>query len=150
MNKQKDSDTAKARYFLGLGRTVGKREQHGDFLYALEQGWVHGYRHEISDRLMGYDETEPADSPIQDVQRKHHGTDRNHHPGRSDDSNFQDEWRLTSHSTKSPPQSYIDAPLLAGLFQPMHNLIRCVLTKLLHHSSILPGYLPGHLWTTLK
>lgn len=69
MNKQKDSDTAKARYFLGLGRTVGKREQHGDFLYALEQGWLRDTRHEISDRLMGYDETEPADSPYKMFKR---------------------------------------------------------------------------------
>lgn len=62
MDEQRNRAADEARYFLILGRTVGKRE-NGDFLYTLEKGWVPDTGNEISDRLMGYDETEPADSP---------------------------------------------------------------------------------------
>ncbi|MCT1708463.1 MULTISPECIES: hypothetical protein [Dermabacter] len=40
MNEQNDSAAGEARYFLILGCTVGKREQHRDFLYTQEKGWL--------------------------------------------------------------------------------------------------------------
>lgn len=49
-------------YYLIRGRKIGKRD--GDFcLFEAGLGWIRDDRHEISDRLTGYDPSEPEDSP---------------------------------------------------------------------------------------
>lgn len=42
---------------------VGKLEQFVPYLYNKENGWVVDDKHILMDRLFGYDETEPKDSP---------------------------------------------------------------------------------------
>ncbi len=55
------------RYYLIRGSVVGKREQNEgsypkDFIFRNGK-WVSDDRSMISDRLVGYDASEPADSP---------------------------------------------------------------------------------------
>lgn len=49
-------------YYLIRGRLVGKCEGGCHFLFQ-DGKWVPDYRHAIMDRLVGFDESEPADSP---------------------------------------------------------------------------------------
>lgn len=52
-----------AYYLINDLNTIGKEEDFIPYLYDKEKGWVVDNDNILSDRLMGYDETESPDSP---------------------------------------------------------------------------------------
>ncbi|WP_313583333.1 hypothetical protein [Lacrimispora sp.] len=42
---------------------LGKEEDYVPYLYKLGKGWVVDHDNVLMDRIMGYDESEPANSP---------------------------------------------------------------------------------------
>lgn len=50
-------------YFIRDLKLVGKMEDHIPYLYYKNLGWEVDKAHIIWDRLIGYDESEPDDSP---------------------------------------------------------------------------------------
>lgn len=49
-------------HIMDLNR-IGKSEDHTPYIYDLKKGWVEDSANVLMDRIMGYDETEPDDSP---------------------------------------------------------------------------------------
>lgn len=50
-------------YWINDLKVVGKRENRIPFIYDKENGWAKDDNHIIMDRIMGYDASEPAESP---------------------------------------------------------------------------------------
>jgi hypothetical protein len=50
-------------YWINDLKRVGKLEQFRPYLYDRNNGWVQDKEHILMDRLFGYDEYEPKDSP---------------------------------------------------------------------------------------
>jgi len=42
---------------------VGKMDDYTYYLYDKNEGWIPDGKHLLADRLIGYDESEPKDSP---------------------------------------------------------------------------------------
>ena len=51
-----------AKYYLIKGRLLGK-EEHGEYFLLKNEVWEQDVNNAILDRLMGYDPSEPSDSP---------------------------------------------------------------------------------------
>ena len=51
-----------ARYYLILGRRLGKKDG-GKYFILRDGAWAQDDNNEIMDRLMGYDPSEPPESP---------------------------------------------------------------------------------------
>ncbi len=52
-----------AYYYIKDLNSLGKIEGHICFLYKAEKGWVKDDKSILMDRIIGYDESEPSDSP---------------------------------------------------------------------------------------
>ncbi len=55
-------DYEQTRYYLILGRRVGKKDG-GKYFILRDGAWEQDDNNEIMDRLMGYDPSEPLESP---------------------------------------------------------------------------------------
>ncbi len=51
------------KYYLILERTVGKQEENGRYYVFRNGEWQLDVKNEIFERLIGYDPSEPPDSP---------------------------------------------------------------------------------------
>ena len=44
-------------------KMIAKIEEHIPYIYDSQQGWIRDMKYLLMDRIMGYDASEPADSP---------------------------------------------------------------------------------------